>query len=286
VVPARGRTKKAATGGRIEVLLLGAMGAPAHRWEALIRGSVSPGQVLRAGNELEIHAVERRSGGRWVVDLHCAGPPLEILERLGSPPLPPYIRREWTEADRERYQTVYARPPGRRERISGSVAAPTAGLHFSPELIEKIQAQGARIAFVTLHIGPGTFRPVRCGDIRRHRMDPEPFEIPEATVQSLREARHAGGRIMAVGTSVARTLEAAAGDGDEVRTSGTTDLFIFPGYRFRVVQGLITNFHMPGSTLYMLVCAFAGVETMHAAYAEAQRLRYRFLSFGDAMVIL
>lgn len=289
VMPARIKTRKADSGGLIEVLLIRPVSAAAVRWEALIRGSVSPGRVLRAGAELEVVPVESLSDGRWSVELRFEGSLREILEKAGSVPLPPYIRRESGEEDRERYQTVYAKPP-EAEPLTGSVAAPTAGLHFTTGLLDKIRTQGARTAFLTLHIGPGTFRPVRSEDIREHRMDPEYFEIPEETVRLIEETRIRGGRVIAVGTTVARTLEAATAEDGTLRRSGAADLFIHPedgpGYRFSRVAGLITNFHMPKSTLFMLVCAFAGTETMKEAYAEAVRLRYRFLSFGDAMLIL
>ncbi|HET9209083.1 MAG TPA: tRNA preQ1(34) S-adenosylmethionine ribosyltransferase-isomerase QueA, partial [Thermoanaerobaculia bacterium] len=202
------------------------------------------------------------------------------LERLGHIPLPPYIHRPDTPEDRERYQTVYARRPG-------AVAAPTAGLHFTQELLREIEEAGIEIARVTLHVGIGTFKPVSAERIEEHRMERERYEIGEETAEAIRRAREAGRRIVAVGTTVVRTLEGAALAGNgEVRTgSGSTDLFIAPGFRFQVVDALLTNFHLPRSTLLMLVSAFAGRERVLAAYAEAVREGYRFYSYGDAMLL-
>jgi S-adenosylmethionine:tRNA ribosyltransferase-isomerase len=287
VIPARLAARKVPTGGRVEVLLLRRSSAPPpkgfDRWEALIQGSTAAGQLLQVSSELEIKILERFPDGRWLVDLLHEGELFPLLDRLGIPPLPPYIRRAPQDADRKEYQTVYARPYSALQRSEGSVAAPTAGLHFTEALLEKVRAQGVRTAFITLHIGLGTFRPVRVTDIRRHSMDPEYYEISAEAARRIEETQRKRGRIIAVGTSATRALETAMIGGG---WSGTTGLFIYPGYRFKAISGLITNFHLPKSTLLMLVSAFAGVEVLKEAYAEAARMRYRFLSFGDAMLIL
>ena len=288
VIPARLIAKKVPTGGIVKVLLVRALKSESIHplWEVLIQGSVSAGHLLKIGDELEIRLIERFPDGRWTAELLYSGLLYDRIERVGLPPLPPYIKREATESDRLRYQTVYSNPPGSEGEVVGSIAAPTAGLHFTQPLLEKIMAQGVRVAFLTLHIGLGTFRPVKSEDIRLHRMDPEYFEIPPEAQKMIDEVRSSGGRIIAVGTSVTRVLETAGSENGYLKSSGSSDLFIFPGYQFKMVQGLITNFHMPKSTLFMLVCAFSGLEKIMAAYDEAQRSRYRFLSFGDAMLIL
>jgi S-adenosylmethionine:tRNA ribosyltransferase-isomerase len=203
-----------------------------------------------------------------------------VLSRHGVIPLPPYITREPTDLDRERYQTVYADAPG-------SVAAPTAGLHFTPELLAAIEARGAAIARVTLHVGPGTFRPVSGEEVETHHMDAEAYSVPEAAAALINRRQAAGGRIWAIGTTALRTLESVTGeDGTIVAGAGWTSLFITPGYRFRAVDALLTNFHLPRSTLLMLVCAFAGTERTMAAYRDAVAQRYRFYSYGDAMAVV
>ncbi len=277
VLPARliGRRP---TGGACEVLLLTDRGDSC--WECLVR----PGRKLRAGarvifgdGELTAEIQSELPDGRRLVRFQYQGIFLEILERLGRMPLPPYIKAELE--DGERYQTVYSRAPG-------SAAAPTAGLHFTPELLEEIRAMGVRTCFVTLHVGLGTFRPVKAEDIQDHQMHSEFCIVPEETADIVNRTRAAGGRVLCVGTTSCRTLESfAAEDGTMKPSSGWTDIFIYPGFRFKVMDGLITNFHLPQSTLIMLVSAFAGREHVLAAYEEAVRERYRFFSFGDAMFI-
>jgi S-adenosylmethionine:tRNA ribosyltransferase-isomerase len=203
---------------------------------------------------------------------------LAILERLGSVPLPPYIGHAAGDEDAERYQTVYARRPG-------AVAAPTAGLHFDEPLLERLRDMGVQLVYLTLHVGAGTFQPVRSGNIAEHRMHSEWYEIPQATADAVRAARAANASVVAVGTTSLRALEAASRDGEVTAGSDETDLFITPGYRFRTVERLITNFHLPRSTLLMLVAAFAGLEPVSDAYAHAVRNRYRFFSYGDAMLL-
>lgn len=283
VLPARllgSRVRSDGTlGGACEVLLLTDRGN--NLWECLVR----PGKKLRPGasvsfgeaGELVGEIVEEVAGGNRLVRFSYEGIFLEVLERLGRMPLPPYIKAELQ--DRERYQTVYA-------RASGSAAAPTAGLHFTRELMEQIQAEGVAIGYVTLHVGLGTFRPVKEEEIEGHDMHQEYCTIPQETADLINRTRAAGGRVIAVGTTSCRTLESWAGeDGRMEAKAGWTGIFIYPGYRFKAVDALITNFHLPESTLVMLVSALAGRERVLAAYEEAVRERYRFFSFGDAMLI-
>ena len=286
VVPARLRGAKA-TGGKVEVLLLERTGGtdrePVHRCLLEASKPARPGTRLAFGEGLSARVVGRSGEGYEIVLEAASGDPVEAFYRLGSVPLPPYIRRSEGDPregmDRERYQTVFADRPG-------AVAAPTAGLHFTPALLDRISAGGARIARLTLHVGPGTFLPVRVENVEEHAMHDEAYELPRATADAIRETRRAGGRVVAVGTTVVRTLEAAAGPDGTVRPgSGRCDLFIRPGYEFKVVDALLTNFHLPRSTLLMLVSAFAGRERILAAYAEAVREEYRFYSYGDAMFI-
>ena len=280
VIPARlygHRIGPGEAAGPVELLLLEAVSE--REWESLGK----PGRRLRPGATVELapgltaEVIAAGEGGRrW---LRFSEPIEPHLERLGHVPLPPYIRRADEAEDRERYQTVYAEKPG-------AVAAPTAGLHFSRELLDEVRRAGAGIARVTLHVGIGTFRPVAAERIEEHRMDRERWQVPEETAAAIAATRAAGGRIVAVGTTVVRTLEAVAlADGGEVRAgAGSTDLFITPGFRFRAVDALLTNFHLPRSTLLMLVAAFAGRERVLAAYAEAVALGYTFYSYGDAML--
>ena len=216
--------------------------------------------------------------GNRIIRFRYDGIFLEILDRLGNMPLPPYIKTQL--ADPERYQTVYAREPG-------SAAAPTAGLHFTPELLDRIRSMGVDVRFVTLHVGLGTFRPVKAENIEEHEMHSEFCTVPEETAEAIARTKAAGGRIVAVGTTTCRTLEsfAAAGDGVVQAGSRWTNIFIYPGYEFRCIDALVTNFHLPGSTLVMLVSAFAGRENILNAYETAVEMRYRFFSFGDAMFI-
>jgi len=278
VIPARLRARKVPTGGKVELLLLAKRDE--RTWEALVKGrKVLPGYRLAIGRgkrRVEGEVLEiTASGGRLI----AFDQPIEpLLDRLGIIPLPPYIHTPLTNT--ERYQTVYAR----RE---GSVASPTAGLHFTPELLRSLQEAGVRLAFVTLDIGLDTFRPVKEERVENHTIHTERCELSPEVAALINQTKKAGRRVIAVGTTVVRVLETAARQSPEVRPfSGSTDLFIYPGFRFRTVDALITNFHLPRSTLLMLVCAFAGRELIFKAYQEAIRQRYRFYSFGDAMLIL
>ena len=266
------------TGGAVEVLLLRDLGD--RCWECLCK----PGRKMQVGSEVifgngELTATVRavQEDGNRVVEFHYTGIFLEVLERLGKMPLPPYIKAELE--DQERYQTVYSREVG-------SAAAPTAGLHFTQELLDAIRAKGVNTAFVTLHVGLGTFRPVKTEEVLEHHMHSELCMMNEETAAILNKTRADGGRIVCVGTTSCRTLESLVNeDGTFAAKSRWTDIFIYPGYRFKAMDALITNFHLPESTLVMLVSAFAGRETVLAAYAEAVKERYRFFSFGDAMYI-
>ncbi len=266
------------TGGAVELLLLRDLGE--KRWECLAKPGrkLQKGQEVLFGNgELTATIVDVCEDGNRIVEFHYEGIFLEVLERLGKMPLPPYIKAELQ--DQERYQTVYSREVG-------SAAAPTAGLHFTKELLEKIRQKGIATAFVTLHVGLGTFRPVKAEDISQHHMHSELCMMSEQTAQVLNNTRKNGGRIICVGTTSCRTLESLVNeDGSFTAKSRWTDIFIFPGYQFKAMDALITNFHLPESTLVMLVSAFAGRENVLSAYAEAVRQRYRFFSFGDAMFL-
>ncbi|MBQ7801788.1 MAG: tRNA preQ1(34) S-adenosylmethionine ribosyltransferase-isomerase QueA [Oscillospiraceae bacterium] len=267
------------TGGAVEVLLLRDLGG--KRWECLCK----PGRKMQPGNEvifgngeLTATVVEVKDDGNRIVEFHYEGIFLEVLERLGKMPLPPYIKAELS--DQERYQTVYSREVG-------SAAAPTAGLHFTKELLDKIRAKGVKTAFVTLHVGLGTFRPVKAEEVTEHHMHSELCMISQETADILNRTRAEGSRIICVGTTSCRTLESLVNDdGSFEARSKWTEIFIYPGYQFKAMQGLITNFHLPESTLVMLVSAFAGREHVLAAYEEAVKERYRFFSFGDAMCII
>ena len=266
------------TGGAAELLLLRDLGD--KKWECLAK----PGKKLQIGQdvifgngELTATITEILDDGNRVVEFHYEGIFLEVLERLGKMPLPPYIKAELQ--DQERYQTVYSKEVG-------SAAAPTAGLHFTNELLDKIRAKGIKTAFVTLHVGLGTFRPVKAEEISQHHMHSELCMIGEETAQILNETKKNGGRIICVGTTSCRTLESLVNDdGSFEARSRWTEIFIYPGYTFKAMSGLITNFHLPESTLVMLVSAFAGRENVLNAYKEAVENRYRFFSFGDAMYI-
>lgn len=265
------------SGGQIEVLIERPIGT--HEALAQIRSSKSPkpGSTLRLADAFDVRVL-----GRVGEFFHLRFPEdedlVELLERHGKLPLPPYIQRAAGDADESRYQTVYARTPG-------SVAAPTAGLHFDQAVLDAVTARGARCAWLTLHVGAGTFQPVRVDDLGEHRMHRERYIIPQETVDAIAATRAAGGRVIAVGTTSMRALEAAAQEGPITAGSGETEIFILPGFRFRVVDALITNFHLPKSTLLMLVSAFAGMETMRNAYRHAIAQRYRFFSYGDAMLL-
>lgn len=278
VIPARLLGEREGTGAHVEVLLLKRRGGDV--WETLVR----PGKKCRPGTELTFgdgllraRVLEMVEEGNRLIRFEYQGIWEEVLDRLGEMPLPPYITHKLK--DRDRYQTVYA-------RYEGSAAAPTAGLHFTGDLLEQIAARGVHVAYVTLHVGLGTFRPVKEDNVLEHHMHSEAYEVTAAAADTINHARQAGGRIVCVGTTSCRTVESAADENGRVRPcSGNTDIFIYPGYRFKVTDGLLTNFHLPESTLLMLVSALAGRENVLAAYEEAVREKYRFFSFGDAMFL-
>ena len=279
VLPARLLGRREPGGGAVEVLLLTDRGDKV--WECLVR----PGRKLKPGTRVsfgdgllhgEVLSVEE--GGNRLIRFNYQGIFLELLEQLGKMPLPPYIKAELQ--DPERYQTVYSREVG-------SAAAPTAGLHFTKELLDQIAAMGVRICYVTLHVGLGTFRPVKAEDIADHEMHSEYCMVPEETARVVNETKASGGRVICVGTTSCRTVESMAGEDGVLMPGGRwTNIFIYPGYRFKVLDCLVTNFHLPQSTLVMLVSALAGREHILAAYQEAVEQKYRFFSFGDAMMIL
>ncbi|MDE2485360.1 MAG: tRNA preQ1(34) S-adenosylmethionine ribosyltransferase-isomerase QueA [candidate division NC10 bacterium] len=289
VTPARlfGRSERRQP---IEALLL--LEVEANYWEALIK----PSRQVRIGDRLALaddtitaEVIEKRGEGRHLLKLAHDGRLVDLLWRFGQMPVPPYIKRQGRGyrvegvdpilLDRERYQTVYA-------KHEGAIAAPTAGLHFTSELIETLIRQGVTVTPITLYVGPGTFRPVRVEQVAQHWMESERYIIPEQTALAVKTAKRERRRVIAVGTTTVRALEHAAVDGDVRSGAGVTDLFIYPGYRYKCIDAMITNFHLPRSTLLMLVSAFAGRETMLAAYREAIALRYRFYSYGDAMLIV
>lgn len=282
VIPARLVGRKP-TGAPSEILLLRpAAGGGDARWEALVRpgSKLKPGRTVEVAPDLRVVIEDGLPGGGRIVRLESPLSVEEALERHGRVPLPPYLGREAEPLDRERYQTVYARVPG-------SVAAPTAGLHFTPELLAEVERAGVGLARVTLHAGPGTFRPVEAERVDEHVMHREVWEVSPEAAEAVRRTRERGGRVWAVGTTVVRTLESAVSPEGEVRPGrGETGLFIVPGFRFRVVDALVTNFHLPRSTLLMLVAAFAGHGRTLDAYREAIREGYRFYSYGDAMAVL
>ncbi len=266
------------TGGACEVLLL--VDKSGDLWECLVRPGrkLKPGaQVIFGDGQLTATVEEELNDGKRTVRFHYQGIFLEILEQLGRMPLPPYIKAELQ--DQERYQTVYS-------KVVGSAAAPTAGLHFTPELLEQVREMGVKVCYVTLHVGLGTFRPVKAEEITDHEMHSEFCKISQETADIINETKRNGGRVICVGTTSCRTVESfAAEDGTMSERSGWTSIFIYPGYKFKVLDALITNFHLPQSTLIMLVSALAGREHVLAAYEEAVREKYRFFSFGDAMFI-
>ncbi len=266
------------SGGSVEVVLLRDLGG--NEWECLTRPGrkTPPGTTLSFGDgELTATVTRAEADGNKVLAFQYQGIFLEVLDRLGQMPLPPYIKEKLE--DKERYQTVYAKDPG-------SAAAPTAGLHFTPELLESIRDRGVRLCYVTLHVGLGTFRPVKEDNIEEHPMHSEYCIVPKETAEAVNETHSGGGRVIAVGTTSCRTLESfAREDGVLLPGSRWTDIFIYPGYRFRTIDALITNFHLPESTLIMLVSALAGRENVLRAYREAVNEKYRFFSFGDAMFI-
>ncbi len=279
VLPARIYGVKEETGANVEFLLLRHI--ESKRWETLAK----PGKKAKVGTKfvfgegiMTAVVSEVTEEGNRIVDFECEGNFYEALDKLGQMPLPPYIHEKLK--DKERYQTVYSRE-------LGSAAAPTAGLHFTKELMEKIRAKGVKIGYVTLHVGLGTFRPVKVDDVTKHHMHSEHYELPEETAKLINETKRSGKRVIAVGTTSCRTLESVARKEGSVRPSeGWTDIFIYPGFEFNVLDGLITNFHLPESTLIMLVSAFAGFDNVMNAYKTAVEEQYRFFSFGDAMIIL
>jgi S-adenosylmethionine:tRNA ribosyltransferase-isomerase len=279
VIPARLFGKKERTGGKVEVFLLEELDG--STWKALVRssGKVRGGEKVLFDDTISCTAEERNGDGTWRIVFQPQDVSPDEILALGHMPLPSYIRRDDEEIDRDRYQTVYA-------QHKGSVAAPTAGLHFTEPLLSDIEQRGVHVVKILLHIGLGTFRPVKHERIEEHRMDREYYEIEEKQVKVINGAREAGKKIFVVGTSTTRALETVAGKGEVQAGKGWTDTFIFPPYRFRVVDHLITNFHLPRTTLLMLVSAFASREMILAAYEEAKEKDYRFFSYGDAMLIL
>lgn len=279
VIPARLIGAREGTGAKIEVLLL--KRKENNVWETLVK----PGKKARPGTRIVFgegllvgEVIDVVEEGNRLIKFEYEGIFEEILDQLGQMPLPPYITHQLE--DKNRYQTVYA-------KNDGSAAAPTAGLHFTKELLEQVKAKGVKIAHVTLHVGLGTFRPVKVDDVEQHHMHSEFYMVEEDQAKLINDTKKAGGRVISVGTTSCRTLESATGeDGILLAGSGWTEIFIYPGYRFKMIDGLITNFHLPESTLMMLVSALAGKENIMAAYEEAVRQKYRFFSFGDAMLIL
>lgn len=282
VIPARLFAHKE-TGALIEIFLLKQID---KGWEVLIKPSkrVKVGQTLKISDRLSLEIIERKDEGKWVVQLQYDGNLYEILDEIGNIPLPPYIERKMTseelkKLDFERYQTVYAQK-------EGSVAAPTAGLHFTEEILEKLKQKGVEIAYVTLNVGLGTFRPVKCDNILEHKMDSESFEISQETADKINAAKKAGKKLVAVGTTTVRTLETAFAQFGEIKAcESASELFIYPPYEFKVVDKLITNFHLPKSTLLMLISALATKDFIFDAYKKAIDEKYRFYSYGDCMFI-
>jgi S-adenosylmethionine:tRNA ribosyltransferase-isomerase len=282
VLPARLIGNKETTGIEVEFLLL--KRKQGDVWEAMVRPGrrLKPGDRVRFSEEplLSATILDYGDDGTRIVEFKYEGIFLEILEKVGRMPLPPYIQRESGERDRERYQTVYC-------KIEGSVAAPTAGLHFTGELLDRIKAKGVHLAYVTLHVGIGTFRPVKCENIEEHRMHFEEYWIDEETADLINKTKASGGKIFSVGTTSTRTLESAASEDGTIKAGhGNTDIFIYPGFKSRVIDSQITNFHLPKSTLLMLVSAFYDREKILEAYKLAVKERYRFFSYGDAMLLL
>jgi S-adenosylmethionine:tRNA ribosyltransferase-isomerase len=281
VMPARIIAEKSNGAKRELIILEKRLGdADWHRHKVLHRGSLRAGDKLRVG-EYEIVVEEVLGDG--VAMVSAATDLLEIADKYGAPPLPPYMRREANARDIERYQTVFARE-------MGSAAAPTASLNMTEEILEKLRERGVRVVYLTLHVGLGTFLPIRTDEVTAHKMHAEYFSIPSSTVKALREARANGGRVVAVGTTVTRTLEYAAEEifssGEMREITGEADIFIYPGYEFKAVDALLTNFHAPKSTVLMMAAAFAGKERLFGAYEHAKKQDYRFLSYGDSMLVL
>ncbi len=275
------------TGASIEIFLLKALNNN-NKWEALVKPAkrVNPQNIIEISKELSVKTIERLEGGKWIVELlYDENEDIyEIISKAGKVPLPPYIERKMTteeieKLDTKRYQTVYAKK-------AGSVAAPTAGLHFTKDILTKLRKKGVQVCYVTLDVGLGTFRPVKCDDILEHKMDKEAFEISKKTAKIINDAKKSGKKIVAVGTTTVRTLETAFQKYGEIKAcKDASQLFIYPPYKFNVVDKLITNFHLPKSTLIMLVSAFAGKDFIFKAYKEAIKKEYRFYSYGDCMFI-
>lgn len=280
VFPARIFGVKEKTDAQVELLLLRQL--EENMWEALVK----PARKVRVGNRIQItedfgcDVIDNTTSGGRVVRFDYNGNDFfDLINRVGVSPLPPYIKREAEDIDREKYQTVYAKK-------IGAVAAPTAGLHFTEDLMEAIRAKGVKFAPVVLHVGLGTFRPVQVEDLSRHQMDSEYYEISEESAAIINEAKTGGGRVIAVGTTSVRSLESSANADNLVKAdSGWTDIFIYPPYKFKIIDAMVTNFHLSGSTLFLLTCAFAGKEFAMKAYNEAIKENYRFYSYGDAMLI-
>ena len=279
VIPARLIGEKEGTGGKVEVLLLKRRANDV--WETLVKPGkkLKPGAKITFGDgRLRAEVLEVVEEGNRLVIFHYEGIFEEILDSLGEMPLPPYITHKLE--DKEMYQTVYA-------KFDGSAAAPTAGLHFTKELLNKIEEKGIKIASITLHVGLGTFRPVKVDDVNNHHMHTEWYEVNAEAAEIINETKRNGGRVICVGTTSCRTIESVADENGYMKAkTGETDIFIYPGYKFKVMDGLITNFHLPESTLVMLVSAFAGKENVLSAYETAVKERYRFFSFGDAMILI
>ncbi|HYT95226.1 MAG TPA: tRNA preQ1(34) S-adenosylmethionine ribosyltransferase-isomerase QueA, partial [Gemmataceae bacterium] len=281
VLPARLLGHRVATGGKWEGLFLREHADGAWELMCQTRGHLQVGEVIAVEpGPLRLHLVAKTPERHWLAAPSETGSPAELLARHGQVPLPPYIRKgRASTADLERYQTVYARQ-------AGAVAAPTAGLHFTPEVFERLQQRGVERTYVTLHVGPGTFQPIQVEDVKAHQMHREWGELPEATAAAVTACRERGGRVVAVGTTAVRVLETAAASGEVRPWSGETGLFIHPPYEFRAVDALVTNFHLPRSSLLVLVSAFAGVDLLRRAYKTAIEQGYRFYSYGDAMLLL
>ncbi|MBI5788289.1 MAG: tRNA preQ1(34) S-adenosylmethionine ribosyltransferase-isomerase QueA [Candidatus Schekmanbacteria bacterium] len=278
VIPARLSGRKSQTSGKLELLLV-------HRadfsdtWEVMVKGKVKAGTRFHIKNKLGGEFLSQTTSGHWLVKFQYAGDWESLLEELGQVPLPPYIKGARFD-DKQRYQTVYAILPG-------AVAAPTAGLHFTQDLLERLQNMGIELAWVTLHVGPGTFAPVKVENIADHKMGAEFYFIPLKAQEQIKQAKQAGRKIITVGTTATRTLESAADEtGMITQPEGWTNIFIYPGYCFRLIDGMITNFHLPASTPLIMTCALAGRPIIMQAYQEAIKRRYRFYSYGDAMLIL
>jgi len=277
VLAARVAGRKRPSGAEVEILFVKDLGDAI--WEVLIKGTCRPGQIIEMGAEASAVVVER-GATRTTVRVESLIPLSEWLRQYGRMPLPPYLKRAPTDQDREWYQTLFA-------QHEGAIAAPTAGLHFTSELLARLQQRGIGLTTVTLHVGVGTFKPVTVDQIEDHRMGAEWIEVGAETVRAIEQVRATGGRIVAVGTTVVRALETAARAEGQIRLyRGETDMFMTPGFPFKVVDALLTNFHLPRTTLLMLVSALAGTEFLRQAYAEAVRERYRFYSYGDAMLVL